>query len=61
MNKLYIFTYESLNNLFKGEIGIESNSLVEAQDKFLEWLRKQPIYHHMWNLQFHAREVQREG
>ncbi len=61
MNKLYVFTYESLNNQFKGEIGIESCSLVEAQDKFLEWLRKQPTYQHMWNLQFNAREIKREG
>ena len=57
MNKLYIFDYESIDNIFKGEVAIEANGLVEAQDKFLVWVKKQSVYPHMWSLSFRAREL----
>lgn len=57
MNKLYIFDYESIGNIFKGEVAIEANGLVEAQDKFLVWVKKQSVYEHMWSLSFRAREL----
>lgn len=31
---------------------IRAESIVEAQDKFLDWIKKQPIYQHMWSLNF---------
>lgn len=57
MNKLYIFDYESIGNIFKGEVAIEANGLVEAQDRFLVWVKKQSVYEHMWSLSFRAREL----
>ena len=55
--KLYIFGYFSESNLFSGEVCIEAKGLVEAQDKFIAWVKKQPTYQHMWQLSFKAREV----
>ena len=57
--KLYIFDYFSENNLFSGEVCIEAKGLVEAQDKFFDWVKKQQTYQHMWGLSFRAREVKR--
>lgn len=55
--KLYIFDYFSEGNLFSGEVCIEAKGLVEAQDKFIAWVKKQQTYQHMWQLSFKAREV----
>ena len=55
--KLYIFDYSSEGNIFSGEICIEAKCLVEAQDKFFAWLKKQQTYRDMWRLSFKAREV----
>lgn len=57
MTKLYLFTAQSTGNVFKASIAIEANSLVQAQDKFLDWLKKQPVYQHMWNLTFECKEL----
>lgn len=57
MTKLFIFNYESIGNIFSGEVAIEASSLVEAQDKFLAWIKKQSVYQHMWSLSFRAREI----
>ena len=55
--KLYIFDYSSEGNIFSGEVCIEAEGLVEAQDKFIDWVKKQKTYQHMWRLSFKAREV----
>ena len=55
--KLYIFDYSSEGNIFSGEICIEAEGLVEAQDKFFDWVKKQKTYQYMWQLSFRAREV----
>ena len=55
--KLYIFDYSSEGNIFSGEICIEAEGLVEAQDKFFDWVKKQKTYQHMWQLSFRASEV----
>lgn len=57
--KLYIFDYDysSEGNIFSGEVCIEAEGLVEAQDKFFAWVKKQKTYQHMWQLSFKAREV----
>lgn len=55
--KLYIFDYSSEGNIFSGEICIEAEGLVEAQDKFFAWLKKQQTYQRMWRLSFKAREA----
>ena len=57
--KLYIFDYDysSEGNIFSGEVCIEAKGLVEAHDKFFDWVKKQQTYQHMWRLSFRAREV----
>ena len=55
--KLYIFNYSSERNIFSGEVCIEAKGLVEAQDKFIAWVKKQQTYQNMWQLSFKAREV----
>lgn len=58
--KAYLFEYESEDNVFKGEIVFMAESIREAQDKFLDWLKKQSCYVHMWSLSFSARVVEYE-
>lgn len=50
--QVYIVEYVSPENAFKGFVIIEASTLVEVQDKFLKWLKEQPVYQHMWQLQF---------
>ena len=45
--KLYIFDYSSEGNIFSGEICIEAEGLVEAQDKFFAWVKKQQTQAHL--------------
>lgn len=40
----------SPGNLWEGEVIIEAKTLDEAQNKFFEWLKKEPVYSHMWRL-----------
>ena len=61
MNNLYVFKYESVGNVFTGELAISANSLVEAQDSFFTWIKRQPVYQHMWNLHFQIREIHYEN
>ena len=57
--KVFIATYESTGNLEKGRICLEGRSIVDAQDKFFEWLRTQPLYQHMWQLSVQFEEIER--
>lgn len=50
------FKYESKGNLESGTVVVRAESLVEAQDKFFDWLRKSPLYKHMWNLSVQCTE-----
>lgn len=50
--KVFIVEYNSPNNLFKGIKIVEASNIVEAQNKFLFWLRNQNVYQHMWELSF---------
>lgn len=56
--KTYLFTYFSENNIFKGSIAVQAETLSSAQDQFLSWLREQPSYKHLWQLSFQAEEIQ---
>ena len=56
--KNFIVKGESENNLFEFELHIQAESLSEAQDKFFAWVRQQPVYSHMWRLQFEFRRVE---
>lgn len=49
--------YSSHNNLFKGTLHVKATTISEAQDKFLNWLIKQPTYAHLWQLSFQFVEI----
>ena len=55
--KAYLFTYESKDNIFKGKICIQAENIVSAQDEFLDWLKKQLVYQHLWRLSFEVEEI----
>jgi len=55
--KTFVVEYESLGNLLNGEMVIHAPNLVYAQDRFIEWLKLQSQYQHLWNLRFKFREV----
>jgi hypothetical protein len=54
--KAYIVDWSSSRNIDKGTVVVTANSIAEAQDKFLAWLREQPVYQHMWSLTFSIEE-----
>ena len=54
--KAYIVDWSSSRNIDKGTVVVTANSIAEAQDKFLEWLRERPVYQHMWSLTFSIEE-----
>ena len=56
--KTYLVKYESQGNLAEGSMVVSAANLVEAQDKFLSWLKHQPLYQHMWRLSFEFVEIQ---
>ena len=55
--KTYLFTYESNDNYFRGKISIPADNLVMAQDKFIDWLKRQDVYQHLWRLSFEVEEI----
>jgi hypothetical protein len=55
--KTFLCEYESVNNLFQGTAVIKAETLQAAQTNFLEWLKKQDVYPHMWRLTFSFKEV----
>lgn len=50
-------TWCSAGNIEKGTVVVLATSIGAAQDKFLDWLKKKPIYQHMWNLSFSFTEI----
>lgn len=60
MENTYLVNYLSKNNIFEGKVVISAKNLVEAQDKFFDWLKKQPVYQYMWNLSISIEEI-KEG
>jgi len=53
----FIATYSSERNLFKGQVHISAVSVGEAHDKFFDWLKKQAVYPHLWNLSVNLEEI----
>lgn len=53
----FIVTYTSERNLFKGQVHVSAVSVGEAQDKFFDWLKKQAVYPHMWNISVNWEEI----
>ena len=54
--KAYIVDWSSAGNADKGTVVVTANSISEAQDKFWEWLKKRPVYQHMWILTFSIKD-----
>lgn len=57
MVKHFVAKYSSAGNKQGGEVYIRAENLVEAQDKFFEFLRGTPMYSHMWHLEVSLREI----
>ena len=53
----YEVTWTSEGNIEKGTVVVRADNLVETQDKFLDWLKKKPLYQHMWQLSFAVKEI----
>lgn len=53
----FTVSYSSQNNVFKGVLHVKANTISEAQDKFLAWLREQSSYTHLWQLSFEFVEI----
>jgi len=47
----------SANGRAPAEVIVRAETIAKAQDKFLAWLRKLPLYEHMWRLDFQFTEV----
>ena len=45
------------NIIDKTRVVVRAESLVEAQDKFFAWLKKHPVYQHMWCLNMEMSET----
>lgn len=54
--KAYIVDWSSSRNVDKGTVVVTANTISEAQDKFWEWLKKRPVYQHMWILTFSIKD-----
>lgn len=55
---VFVFDYESSNNMFKGKKLIDAPSLGVAQTEFFEWLKTQEVYPHLWGLNFNVELVE---
>ena len=57
--KAYNVNWTSPGNFVNNNrVVVRAESLVEAQDKFFAWLKKHPVYQHMWCLNMEMSEVQ---
>jgi hypothetical protein len=55
--KTFSVTWDSPGNLDKGTVIVRAVNIVEAQDKFLAYLKKHSVYKHMWRLSFAITEI----
>lgn len=53
----FLATYSSDGNLEKGQIHINAVDLVEAQNKFFDFLKNTELYRHMWSLNLKMVEI----
>ena len=56
--KTFQVVWESPGNIEKGTVIVRAANIVQAQDKFLAWLKGRPVYEHMWSLLFTFKEVE---
>lgn len=56
--KTYRVQWSSPRNVVSNaEVIVRAETMVQAQDKFFEWLRRQPVYQHMWAMSMEMTEV----
>jgi hypothetical protein len=55
--KTYQVDWQSEGNIDGGRVIVFAAFIAEAQDKFFAWLRKRPVYKHMWKLNVVFTEV----
>ena len=55
--KTYRFSYSSQGNFEKGDVHINACSILEANTKFFDWLIKQQLCTHMWQLSINVVET----
>jgi hypothetical protein len=53
-------TWFSAGNLDKGSAVVKAENIVEAQNKFWEWLQKRPVFQHMWQLSFQFTKLEEQ-
>lgn len=53
----YKVTWFSEKNIDRGTVIVRASCLTGAQDKFIDWIKKRPLYQHMWHLSFALEEV----
>lgn len=59
MVKHFVVMYSSAGNTEVGKkVYIKANTLAETQDQFFEYLKKTPLYSHMWNLSMSVEEIE---
>ena len=56
MSRVFHVKWESQGNIAKGTVIVHASSLIKAQDKFLDWIKTQALYSHMWRLSFEITE-----
>lgn len=58
--RIFEVQWSSGGNIESGTVIVKANNLVEAQNKFWEWLQKRPVFQHMWNLTFQFAEIDKQ-
>ena len=53
----YKVTWFSEKNIDRGTVIVRASCLTDAQDKCIDWIKKRPLYQHMWHLSFSLEEV----
>ena len=50
--KTYLFTYLSKgNSTTRAKVSVKATDLVEAQNRFFDYLKQSSLYSHMWNIE----------
>lgn len=58
-NSTYLFTYFSKGNLSNRlKVSVQADSLVEAQDKFFNYLKGTDLYSHMQHLEVTCEKIE---
>lgn len=56
--KTFKITYNSHNNLFRGEVFTKQESAPEAMADFFDWLKEQAVWDHLWSINIQIEKVE---